>query len=84
MSDVFVYVFVIGGGVVSMIWMISRSRSRRKIVPILGILAGVWLSIVNIVAYLDGEDINIVMAIGFFIAGIGIIHLSTKDLRKII
>lgn len=79
-------IFAIIGVVSLMTWMLFRSRSQRKIIPILGIFAAVlfiWLfSITGIVAYLNGGSIDFVIVIGIFLTGISTILISVKDLKN--
>ena len=74
--------FTIIGLIILMTWMIIRLRSRGKFVHVLGIFSGIWFiwifSILDIVAYLDGENINFVIVLGAFLIGISIILLSVK------
>lgn len=78
-------IFTISGLVILMTWMIVRLRSQRKIVHVLGILVGIWFiwifSILDVLAYLKGENINFVIVIGAFLIGISIILMSVKVLK---
>lgn len=77
-------VFAVIGLVSFMAWMIMRSRSQRKFVPLLGILSGgwfIWLFSTDMIAYRNGENINFAFAVSTFLIGLIIILKSVQDLR---
>ena len=82
MEDIFAFL----GLIVFMTWIISRLRTRRKFVPVLGIIAGVWFiwlfSILDIEAYFNGENVNLFLTAAKFLLGVMLLLKNLKDLRK--